>query len=191
MKSVLIIGAGPAGLTAAYELLRSGGDYAVTILEESDTVGGLSRTVNYKGNRMDIGGHRFFSKVPEVNAWWEAMLPLQGEPSLDDRLLKRSTPLRAGGPDPEKTDRVMLVRKRVSRIWFRRRFFDYPISMKAETVRNLGFGTAAAAGFSYLAAVLRKREERSLEDFYINRFGRKLYSLFTWAHRSSRAAPER
>lgn len=178
MKSVLIIGAGPAGLTAAYELLRCGGDYAVTVLEESDTVGGLSRTVNYKGNRMDFGGHRFFSKVPEVNAWWEEMLPLQGALSLDDRLLGRSSPLKAGGPDPEKTDRVMLVRKRVSRIWFRNSFFDYPISMKAETIRNLGFGTAVAAGFSYLAAVLRKREERTLEDFYINRFGRKLYSLF-------------
>ena len=178
LKSVLIIGAGPAGLTAAYELLRRGRDYAVTVLEESDSVGGLSKTVNYKGNRMDIGGHRFFSKMPEVNAWWEAMLPLQGALPLDDRLLGRSSPLKEGGPDPEKTDRVMLARKRVSRIWFRRQFFDYPISMKAETVRNLGYDTAAAAGLSYLVSVLHKREERSLEDFYVNRFGRKLYSLF-------------
>ena len=196
MKSVLIIGAGPAGLTAAYELLRRG-EYAVTVLEESDTVGGLSRTINYKGNRMDIGGHRFFTKVPEVNAWWEDMLPLQGALPLDDRLLGRSAPLRAGGPDPEKTDRVMLVRKRISRIWFRRKFFDYPISMKAETLRNLGFGTAVAAGFSYLASALHKREERSLEDFYINRFGRKLYSLFfesytakLWGRRAAEISPD-
>ena len=89
MKRILIIGAGPAGLTAAYELLKHSNAYKVTVLEESDRFGGISRTVTYKGNRMDMGGHRFFSKSPEVNAWWEALLPTQGAPAIDDRLLGR------------------------------------------------------------------------------------------------------
>ena len=89
MQKVLIIGAGPAGLTAAYELLDKSRDYEVIVLEESDRFGGISRTVNYKGNRMDMGGHRFFSKVPEVNAWWEKMLPTQGAKPYDDVVLGR------------------------------------------------------------------------------------------------------
>ena len=89
MKKVIIIGAGPAGLTAAYELMSRSKDYEVTVFEESDTFGGISRTVNYKGNRMDMGGHRFFSKVPEVNEWWEKMLPSQGALPYDDVVLQR------------------------------------------------------------------------------------------------------
>ena len=81
MKKALIIGAGPAGLTAAYELLTKDKDVEVIVFEESEKMGGISRTVEYKGNRMDMGGHRFFSKVPEVNEWWEKMLPQQGAPT--------------------------------------------------------------------------------------------------------------
>ena len=178
MKKVLIIGAGPAGLTAAYELLDKSKDYEVAVLEESDTFGGISRTVNYKGNRMDMGGHRFFSKVPEVNEWWEKMLPTQGKMPFDDIELGRTSTVKDGGPDPEQTDRVMLRRNRLSRIFFQSKFFDYPISLKLGTVRNLGLGTAIAVGFSYLRAALHPREEKSLEDFYINRFGKKLYVMF-------------
>ena len=76
-KRALIIGAGPAGLTAAYELLTKSDAYEVVVFEESTQFGGISKTVNYKGNRMDMGGHRFFSKMPEVNAWWQKMLPTQ------------------------------------------------------------------------------------------------------------------
>ena len=126
MKNILIIGAGPAGLTAAYELLtQSEEEVQVTIFEESDCFGGISRTVNYKGNRMDMGGHRFFSKIPEVNEWWQKMLPAQGAPSIDDRLLDRTVSLEKDGPDPEKTDHVMLKRRRVSRILFDDKFYDY------------------------------------------------------------------
>lgn len=178
MKKVLIIGAGPAGLTAAYELLSRSGDYEVVVLEESSALGGISRTVNYKGNRMDMGGHRFFSKVPEVNEWWEKMLPLQGRMPFDDIRLGRHSTVTAGGPDPEQTDRVMLRRNRLSRIFFNSRFFDYPISLKMETIRNMGFGTTMMVGFSYLKTLFHKRPEKSLEDFYINRFGKKLYSMF-------------
>ncbi|MCR5404291.1 MAG: NAD(P)/FAD-dependent oxidoreductase [Butyrivibrio sp.] len=178
MKKALIIGAGPAGLTAAYELLTKSKDYEVTILEETDKFGGISRTVNYKGNRMDMGGHRFFSKVPEVNEWWENMLPQQGSPTYDDIVLNRPMKMKKGGPDPEKTDRVMLRRNRVSRIFFDKKFYDYPISLKAETFKNMGLVKTIECGFSYLHAMLFKREEKSLEDFYVNRFGKKLYSMF-------------
>ncbi|MDO4293878.1 MAG: NAD(P)/FAD-dependent oxidoreductase [Eubacteriales bacterium] len=178
MKKAFIIGAGPAGLTAAYELLKQSKEYEVTVFEESAHMGGISKTVNYKGNRMDMGGHRFFSKVPEVNEWWENMLPMQGAPSHDDIMLKRDVPEAKGGPDPEKTDRVMLSRNRVSRIYFEKKFYDYPIQLKPELFRNMGFRQTMEVGFSYLACLLHKRPENSLEDFYINRFGKKLYSMF-------------
>lgn len=177
-KKVLVIGAGPAGLTAAYELLKKNEGYQVTILEESNCIGGISKTVNYNGNRMDMGGHRFFSKVPEVNEWWDNMLPLAGAKPMDDIILGRETTITPGGPDPEKVDRVMLRRHRVSRILFMDKFYDYPISMKPETFTNMGFINTMKVGFSYLACVFHKLPEDNLENFYINRFGRKLYSMF-------------
>lgn len=178
MKKAFIIGAGPAGLTAAYELLKQTSDIEVTVFEESQHMGGISKTVDYKGNRMDMGGHRFFSKVPRVNEWWEAMLPMQGSPAYDDIKLERTLSWKKGGPDPEKHDRVMLKRNRVSRIYYDSKFFDYPLQLKPELFFNMGFVNTVQALFSYLAAVLHKREEKSLEDFYINRFGKKLYSMF-------------
>lgn len=178
-KNIVIIGAGPAGLTAAYELLeRSADSCNVLVLEESCQVGGISRTVVHNGNRMDMGGHRFFSKVPEVNDWWDKMLPRQGAPSMDDRVLGRHCTLAVGGPDPETTDRVMLRRNSVSRIFFNKRFFDYPVTLKPDTFLNMGLWTTFVAGLSYMKAMVFKRKERSLEDFYVNRFGYKLYSMF-------------
>ncbi len=178
MKKALIIGAGPAGLTAAYELLKQSKDMEVLVLEETNCIGGISKTVEYKGNRMDMGGHRFFSKDARVNEWWKEMLPMQGAPSKDDLALKRNIPLTPEGPDPEKRDRVMLSRRRVSRILFDSKFYDYPISLKMQTFRNMGFINTIKVGFSYLAGVLHKRPEDNLENFYINRFGRKLYGMF-------------
>ncbi|MCR5599620.1 MAG: NAD(P)/FAD-dependent oxidoreductase [Ruminococcus sp.] len=179
MKKIIIIGAGPAGLTAAYELLRDGsGEYDVTVLEETTAIGGISKTVNYKGNRMDMGGHRFFSKIPEVNKWWSEMLPMQGVPSKDDKYLNRHVNVEPGGPDPKHVDRVMLKRHRVSRILFNDKFYDYPVSLKPETIKNFGFFTTMKVGFSYLGAALHKRPETNLENFYINCFGKELYSMF-------------
>lgn len=161
MRKAIIAGAGPAGLTAALELLRQT-DILPEIHEESEYIGGISRTARYKGNRMDIGGHRFFSKEEAVTRWWEEMLPLQ-------------TP---DGPDPAQTDDVMLLRQRISRIYFMRKFFDYPVSLKKETLAGMGLRRTLKVGFGYLRSCLHKLPETSLENFYINRFGRPLYEMF-------------
>lgn len=153
----VIAGGGPAGLTAACELAADGG-LSPVVFEESDKIGGISRTEIYKGNRIDIGGHRFFSKSDRVMAWWNRVMPLEA--------------------DPEKTDRAMMRRRRVSRIYYLRRFFDYPVRMSLQTIRNLGLSKTFLAGLSYLKSTLVKRPEVSLEDFYINRFGKRLYSMF-------------
>lgn len=179
MKNILIIGAGPAGLTAAYELLSKSSDACnVYVYEESNCIGGISKTVYHNGNRMDMGGHRFFSKDSNVNLWWEKMMPLQGSPSYDDILLDREVTLSSGGPDPQETDRVMLTRHRVSRIFFDDKFYDYPISLKPETFKNMGLFTTIKVGISYLISMVHKLPEDNLENFYINRFGKELYSMF-------------
>ena len=176
-KTAIIIGAGPAGLTAAYMLLKET-DIHPIIFEESPFIGGISRTAVYKNNRMDIGGHRFFSKSDAVTSLWNELMPVQGAPSKDDILLGREKPLVLGGPDPETQEAVMLVRDRVSRIFYLRKFFDYPISLKGQTFANMGLGRTIKAGFGYVGAALFKRKENSLEDFYINRFGKPLYEMF-------------
>lgn len=181
-RKAVIIGAGPAGLTAAYELVTRVGIQPI-ILEQDDCVGGLARTINYKGNRMDIGGHRFFSKCDRVMDWWLKVMPLQ---SLDSSQLSityrgslRDICTEGNGPDPQQTDRVMLVRKRKSRIFFLRRFFDYPISLNLQTLANLGLIRTIKIGFSYLKALLFQiKPENNLEQFFVNRFGRVLYETF-------------
>ncbi len=177
-QKAIIIGAGPAGLTAAHELLENT-DIFPLVLEATNDIGGISKTVNYKGNRIDIGGHRFFSKSKTVMDWWKKILPVQGEPSIDDKILERKLPISdSNGPDPNKTDDVMLIRSRLSRILFLRKFFDYPISLKAQTFLNLGPVRIFKIGISYLSASLFPRKEKSLEDFFINRFGKELYKTF-------------
>ena len=179
-QTVVIIGGGPAGLTAAWELMKDGGAdaYDVTVLEATREFGGISRTVKHNGNRMDIGGHRFFSKDDRIMQWWRDTLPLQGAPSYDDRKLGRHHDLEPGGPDPETCDEVMLKRHRVSRIYWNRHFSDYPISLSPNTLKAMGPKLTLEAGFSYLKSMVHKLPEDNLENFYINRFGRKLYSMF-------------
>ena len=139
-KIAVIIGAGPAGLTAAYELLTKSENITPVILEAEDFVGGISRTATYKGNRMDIGGHRFFSKDERVVDLWTEFLPVQGEPSVDDKILGSEKPLVKGGPDPEKTDEVMLLRDRISRIIFLRKFSITPYRSKRKLLSIWAFG---------------------------------------------------
>lgn len=177
MKNVIVIGAGPAGLTAAYELSLKG-EYNVTVIEATDRIGGISQTVNYNGNRMDIGGHRFFSKDNRVTKFWLSLLPVQGAPSLDDKAFDRKKSFAENGPDPETQDEVMLLRDRISRIYYKGNFFDYPVTLKWDTLKNMGFLTTVKAGFSYLWSVVHKLPEDNLENFYINRFGKVLYSMF-------------
>jgi protoporphyrinogen oxidase len=181
----IIIGAGPAGLTAAYEFINRT-EIIPIILEKSGDIGGLSKTINYKGNRIDIGGHRFFSKSETIMKWWQNILPIEGASSTNDLLKeinyqnKRNTViLSPNGPDPEKTDKVMLIRKRLSRIYFLRKFFDYPITLNKKTVSQLGFNRIIKIGYTYLCIKLfPKKKIHSLEDFFISRFGKELYETF-------------
>ncbi len=192
-KIAIIIGAGPAGLTAAYELLDKTSIKPI-ILEKTGEIGGISKTVNYKGNRIDIGGHRFFSKSDRIMKFWQNILPLQGAPARDDKILMREVPLsdnysekklkstvlnHCKSPDPEETDKVMLNRSRISRIYFLRKFFEYPVTLNYDTIHNLGLKRTFKIGFSYLnTAITPAKAEKSLEDFFINRFGRELYLTF-------------
>jgi len=176
----IIIGAGPAGLTAAYELLNRS-DIRPVIYELTDEIGGIAKTVNHNGNRMDMGGHRFFSKSDRVMNWWMDILPLQGAPSSDDLILHRKIPLsdKPGAPDPQKSDRVMLYRQRLSRIYYLRKFFDYPVALNGNTIVNLGPWRIFKIGVSYLVSRFTQiRPEKSLEDYIVNRFGRELFNTF-------------
>jgi len=230
-KTAVIIGAGPAGLTAGLELLRRT-EIVPVILESSEEIGGISRTIRYKGNRMDIGGHRFFSKSDRVMQWWMELMPpdlsvaadaatgpagdrpeaqnLPAEISYQGKRrvvtvpahLPEEPPLRGLGPlhhtgeveesggvedaaetvmvaEPANPDLVMLIRPRRSRIYYLRKFFDYPITLTATTLKNLGLVRMVRVGTSYAVSRVRQiKPEKSLEDFLINRFGRELYLTF-------------
>jgi protoporphyrinogen oxidase len=200
-QTAIIIGAGPAGLTTAFELLERTGIVPI-VLEAEDYVGGISRTANYKGNRIDIGGHRFFSKSDRVMEWWLDRMPMQqvpaGQATISYQRKNRDLATAAVGPDPEKCDQVMLLRPRKSRIYFLRTFFDYPITLSLDTIQKLGLPRMMKIGFSYLrAALFPFRPEKNLEEFFINRFGRELYRTFfksytekVWGERCSAISAE-
>jgi protoporphyrinogen oxidase len=209
MKRVAVIaGAGPAGLTAALELLRRS-NVAPIVFEADAQVGGISKTVNYRGNRMDLGGHRFFSKSDWVMRWWQEILPVAaGEPATADvarapaagrvaatvdvagpraasqaalriTYQRQSRVLLPVSLAPASSDKVMLVRNRLSRIFYRRRFFDYPLKLDANTLRSMGIAESLLIGLSYGRARLKMRPaEDTLEEFFINRFGNRLYRTF-------------
>ena len=179
-RRAIIIGAGPAGLTAAYELLTRT-EIQPIVLEKTDYLGGISRTANYKGNRMDVGGHRFFSKSDRVMEWWLKILPLaaaeQGPAAIRYHRMERevapSASVETNG------DRVMLLRPRKSRIYYLRRFFDYPIRLSKDTLLKLGLWRTFKIGLSYVySALFPIKDEQTLEQFFINRFGRELYLTF-------------
>ncbi len=179
MKTAIIIGAGPAGLTAAYELLLQT-DIIPVIVEATSDIGGISKTVNYKGNRIDIGGHRFFSKSDRVMNWWLNFLPLDDK---EDEVMityhNKHTEVKIDHKKPEDPENVMLVRNRLSRIYFLKRFFNYPLKLNLDTIKNLGLFRIMRIGASYTWSKLFPiKHEKSLEDFFINRFGNELYKTF-------------
>jgi len=240
-KKAIIIGAGPAGLTAGIEFLRRS-DIVPVLLESSQEIGGISRTIKYKGYRMDIGGHRFFSKSDRVMQWWMDLMPpdMSSGDAPTIPLEQRGSgseasanapveisyqgkrrvvtipahppeepPLRGLGPlvgdhdgatadqadpddervvDSDETvvvpesadpDLVMLIRPRRSRIYYLRKFFDYPITLTANTLNNLGIPRTMKVGVSYVFSRVKQiAPEKSLEDFLINRFGKELYLTF-------------
>jgi len=182
-KCAVIGGAGPAGLTAALELLRRS-DIKPIVFEFDSQVGGISKTVNYRGNRMDLGGHRFFSKSDWVMRWWQEILPVaqgQTDPAAPLRInyQQRTHELIPSELAPSSSDAVMLVRQRLSRIFYRRRYFDYPLKLSASTLQNMGLVETLRIGLSYSQAQINQRSpEISLEDFFVNRFGERLYRTF-------------
>ncbi len=214
-KVAVIAGAGPAGLTAAYELISRTGIKPI-VFEYTNTIGGIAQTFNYKGNRIDIGGHRFFSKSDRVMKWWFNMLPVQGKPSADTEELgheiqyaveavqkylcpeciedkDQKTETRNQGaagvsvvrpaPDPEKEDEVMLQRPRLSRIFYRKHFFPYPIGITITVARRLGLWNTFLIGLSYIRRqIFPVRDETYLDAFYRNRFGDRLYRTFFEAY---------
>ena len=178
---VVIIGGGPAGLTAALELQRAGVQ-DVTVIEADSQVGGISRTVAHNGNRIDIGGHRFFSKSDWVMDWWRGLLPVAAPASPEAaRELRYQGAAEALPPATarEEDEDVMLVRSRLSRIYYNKRFFDYPLKLNVDSMLKLGPWKVMTFGLSYVWAHLNPvKPERSLEDFMVNRFGRRLYRQF-------------
>ena len=181
--TTVIAGAGPAGLTAALELLRRS-DVRPLVFEMDAQVGGISRTVLYRGNRMDLGGHRFFSKSDWVMRWWQEILPIAEDETHSTSAIQLayqggSAKFLPGSTAPASSDRVMLVRQRLSRIFYRRRFFDYPLKLNAATLRNMGLVETLQVGLSYGQARLAPlTPETTLEDFFVNRFGDRLYRTF-------------
>lgn len=205
-KVAIIAGAGPAGLTAAYELLKRT-DIHPIVCEATDAIGGIAQTYNYKGNRIDIGGHRFFSKEKRVMEWWFNIMPLQGAPAADDiekghevdyekghrtsDIGLRGDPMSQSlspksferGPDPEREDAVMLQRPRLSRIFYHKHFFPYPIGITLLVARRLGLWNTFLIGCSYIRRqALPLKDETYLDAFYRNRFGDRLYETFFEAY---------
>lgn len=156
MKKIVIIGAGPTGLTAAWQLAHMGTDaYEIVVLEASEYIGGMAKTIVHNGNRLDIGGHRFFSKEKKVLAWWNMIMS-----EADNQMPS------------------FILRNRVTSIYYQQKFFEYPIKINMENIKKLGLKESILIAGDYLKACVQPLEEVSLENFYINRFGRKLYSMF-------------
>jgi protoporphyrinogen oxidase len=203
-RVAVVAGAGPAGLTAAWELLARTDVHPVVI--EPGALGGIAQTYIHRGNRIDIGGHRFFTKSERVKRFWLGMLPLQGAPAADDVALGREVELASHvvlrrlvrtatdgairvceaarqAPDPASEDRVMLVRPRLSRIYFARHFFPYPLGITLSVAWRLGLLNTALITLSFLRAkAFPYRDETTLDAFFVNRFGRRLYETFFRAY---------
>ena len=178
-QHVCIIGAGPAGLTAAYELQQHS-DCAITLFEKTEAIGGISQTVNYRGNRIDIGGHRFFSKSEWVMRWWFNILPIRNsEKNIVTSYQNKQSSIDTTNYIDDSAEDFFEVRPRKSRIFYRRRFFDYPVKFNLNTLLSFGILKSLRIGMSLIyIRFFPIKNEKNLEDFYINRFGKELYLTF-------------
>ena len=152
VKKIAIIGAGPAGLTVAFELLKQCKDVTITIFEKEDSVGGLAKTLSFAGNKVDIGGHRYFTKDSRVMDIWNEVMSSAGE--------------------------GLKVVPRSSHILYRGKSFAYPLQINYQLFRDIGFFESVSIVVSYLLVHLTKTKEESLEDYYQKQFGKRLYQLF-------------
>ena len=181
---VAVIGAGPAGLAFSDRLTNLSKDLTIDIFEQSSYVGGISKTVNYKGNRIDIGGHRFFSKSDEVMNWWANKFPIDTSTISEDQIINYQNSsrsidgLKIATQVDRESNRVMLLRKRKSRILYSKKMYDYPLRLNVKTLKNIGLIQLAQVTTSYLKSKVKSNEPKNLEEFIVSRFGTKLYSMF-------------
>lgn len=165
-------------MTAAYELATKS-DHRIIVLEADKQVGGISKTVDYKGNKIDIGGHRFFSKSDWVLNWWQQFLPILND---GNEIFTTYQNRQKGFKAKAFTDRSrphMLIRPRKSRIYYQGKLLDYPIKLNLRTLFKIGPGKSLRILGSLIATRINPiRKEANLEDFFINRFGKELYAAF-------------
>ena len=179
IKKVVIVGAGPAGLTAAYELLKRGGDrFDVTIIEETQNVGGIARNESLNSNILDIGGHNYHTENELVKEWWNKFLPITGKPAYDYRIIKKDMPVAFSGPDPDSCSDVMILRKKNYSVYRHGKFYNYPFSLNSKTNKNLGFAKSFKANASKLYSQIFSTHEQYLEDCLVNRYGKDIYTRF-------------
>lgn len=182
MKTAVIIGAGPAGLTAAYELLVQS-DMIPILIEADKQVGGIAKTINYKNNRIDLGGHRFFSKSDKIIDWWLQFLSLEDNDhnsQVDIHYQQKSKNFSfSAKAENAMAEPAMMIRKRKSRIYYQKKFFDYPLQLNFSVARKLGFSKMLHIVFSYAKSrIIPHKEEKTLAQFFENRFGKELYETF-------------
>ena len=181
---IAVIGAGPAGLAFADKIKSLVKDVEIDIYEKSNFIGGISKTVNYKNNRIDIGGHRFFSKSNEVMSWWAEKFPIDLTSFSEDTNItyqnsSRSIEgFRVANKNEISSGRVLLLRKRKSRILYGRKLYDYPLKLNLNTLKNIGFFRMLKIVKSYIASKIKYTKPKNLEDFIVSKFGKKLYLMF-------------
>lgn len=177
-KKVLILGAGPSGLMAAYKLLKENKNYDVTILEKQFQIGGLCKTEQFQNIKLDYGVHFYrMSQYQEINDIIYHLIPIE---DCYSKYLTQSQKQKyvKNGKNADQENNIMLINKSSSNIYFDNKFYEYPIRINFETIKKIGFINAIIIVFSYLKVLIKKQEENNLENYYINRYGKKFYEMF-------------
>ena len=177
-KKVVILGAGPSGLAAAYKLLKESKEYDVTILEKSKEIGGLCKTIDFNKNKIDYGVHFYrISEYEEINKLIYNLIPIEDMESIQLTEDERKKYVRYN-KNQNNEDNIMLINKVYSNIYFNNKYYDYPIKINIDTIKKMGFINLIGIGFSYLKVLIHKKPEINLENYYINRYGKKFYKMF-------------